>query len=422
MVVVNNRNRSRSGRSAASRSRIAARVASSSRRTRREKPEDEPECDTQQPAGSAGDEPLDGRLRLPDGRGLDVQSADSHQQECPVARQRRADGVSEDEPRRAEPGGSEHWAGDEERREKDVRTEETDRRDTDPECRDGDERRRDRQPGGRRVGEEGRRESSLECELRAGVQSTHGSRRVSSLAGDGDTQLRESVARFLGSRGQRNLAVREDGDVVCRRQQPTEVVGDDDDSRLRRGQRPDVFEDGRPGGGVQPDERLVQQEVVRLHRQHPRERDTGTLTAGELDDTSSPRPSIPTVASAVSTRRSISARSSPRFSGPKATSAATVAATNWSRGFWKTTPTRVRTATGSVAGSWPSTDTLPVSAVSNPTNNRTSVDLPEPLGPASRRNWPSGIDSETPSSAGRPVSATSDEPPSGGASLDPRSA
>jgi hypothetical protein len=106
-----------------------------------------------------------------------------------------------------------------------------------------------------------------------------------------------------------------------------------------------------------------------------------------------------TASSARSTRDSISSRSRPRFSGPKATSLPTVAATSWSRGSWKTIPTADRAATRSSPTGRPSTRTSPSSGDRRPLKCRTRVDFPEPFGPTSRRNSPSGIVTETPSIA-----------------------
>jgi len=73
--------------------------------------------------------------------------------------------------------------------------------------------------------------------------------------------------------------------------------------------------------------------MIGLHREHTRDRDALALAAREaLAIRSSSRPVMFTAASASATRRSISAWESPRFSGPNATSAPTVDATNWSRG------------------------------------------------------------------------------------------
>ena len=48
---------------------------------------------------------------------------------------------------------------------------------------------------------------------------------------------------------------------------------------------------------------------------------------------------IPTSESDSSTRRRISAGSTPMFSGPNATSSSTIVATIWLSGFWNTMPT-----------------------------------------------------------------------------------
>ncbi len=50
-------------------------------------------------------------------------------------------------------------------------------------------------------------------------------------------------------------------------------------------------------------------------------------------------PTSPTSRKASRTRRASSAVSTPRFSGPKATSSSTSEATSWSSGFWNTMPT-----------------------------------------------------------------------------------
>ena len=56
------------------------------------------------------------------------------------------------------------------------------------------------------------------------------------------------------------------------------------------------------------------------------------------------RCSMPSRAKAPSTRRCISARESPRFSQPNATSEVVSRLKNWLRGFWNTEPTRRHSA------------------------------------------------------------------------------
>ena len=50
------------------------------------------------------------------------------------------------------------------------------------------------------------------------------------------------------------------------------------------------------------------------------------------------KPTRPTCLSASRTRRASSGVSTPRFSGPNATSSSTSEATSWSSGFWNTMP------------------------------------------------------------------------------------
>ena len=118
------------------------------------------------------------------------------------------------------------------------------------------------------------------------------------------------------------------------------------------------------------------------------------------------RPSMPTALSASCTRSPISDGATLRFSGPNATSAATVVVTIWSSGFWNTTPIERRAlryapASAPCASSntvWPISLTVPWSGAANPAIRRASVDLPAPLGPTSAMRSPGPTRKSTPSS------------------------
>ena len=89
-----------------------------------------------------------------------------------------------------------------------------------------------------------------------------------------------------------------------------------------------------------------------------------------------------TAASAASTRAGMAARGIPVFSRPKATSRPIVADTTPAPGSCRTSPT----APARAPGSTPSSRTVPVrspesATSSTPARPRSSVDLPEPLGP-----------------------------------------
>ena len=87
---------------------------------------------------------------------------------------------------------------------------------------------------------------------------------------------------------------------------------------------------------------------------------------------------MPTALSASCTRSPISAGATLRFSGPNATSAATVVVTIWSSGFWNTTPIERRAlryapASAPCASSntvWPISLTVPWSGAANPAIRR----------------------------------------------------
>ena len=101
------------------------------------------------------------------------------------------------------------------------------------------------------------------------------------------------------------------------------------------------------------------------------------------------RSSRPTAASAAATTPGMAARGIPTFSGPKATSRPTDAATTPAPGSWSTSPT----APGRAPGATPSTVTEPVSSPasavsSRPARARRRVDLPDPDGPTSSTRSP----------------------------------
>src|SRR6476659_8062176 len=99
------------------------------------------------------------------------------------------------------------------------------------------------------------------------------------------------------------------------------------------------------------------------------------------------RGGYPTERNASWTRAQMAGRGMPRFSGPNATSRPTRPATEASAGSCTSRPT------AAPAGGAPSTSTEPVRSpdsvvVSTPARARSSVDLPEPLGPASSTRSP----------------------------------
>ena len=116
--------------------------------------------------------------------------------------------------------------------------------------------------------------------------------------------------------------------------------------------------------------------------------------------------SMPTAASASSTRRRISAVGTPRFSGPKATSSSTTLATIWLSGFWNTIPVRRRISSSSDSSrvSIPSTYTAPPLGSSTAFMCLARVDLPEPLWPSTTTKVPFSTVTDTPRRAGGFVS------------------
>ena len=100
----------------------------------------------------------------------------------------------------------------------------------------------------------------------------------------------------------------------------------------------------------------------------------------------------PTSSSAAAIGADIASRGIPRFSSPNATSRSTDEATTAEPGSWSTRPTDPAAPPGAT----PSTSTVPVrspaSAVSrSPATARSTVDLPEPLGPTSSTRSPAAI-------------------------------
>ena len=115
---------------------------------------------------------------------------------------------------------------------------------------------------------------------------------------------------------------------------------------------------------------------------------------------------MPSAAAASSTRSTISARGSPRFSQPKAISEATSRFTNWLRGFWNTDPTRTPSSSGAhAATSVPPTSTRPVTSPAytwgtRPFTRRESVVFQQPEGPVTTTHWPAGTSRLTERSVG----------------------
>src|SRR3989442_6523784 len=99
---------------------------------------------------------------------------------------------------------------------------------------------------------------------------------------------------------------------------------------------------------------------------------------------------ISTTRRASSTRATISAGGSPRFSGPKATSSSTTVATSWLSGFWKTMPTRCRISDSAPRSLvfMPSTNTSPSVGSSRAFRCLARVDLPDPFPPTMATNSP----------------------------------
>ena len=97
-----------------------------------------------------------------------------------------------------------------------------------------------------------------------------------------------------------------------------------------------------------------------------------------------------TAAKASSTRLRISALGTPKFSGPKATSSSTTAATIWLSGFWNTMPTcwRIFQICSSSNVSKPHTVTFPAVGCNNTLKCLANVLLPLPLVPIMATNSP----------------------------------
>ncbi len=122
----------------------------------------------------------------------------------------------------------------------------------------------------------------------------------------------------------------------------------------------------------------------------------------------SARWAIPSRASVSSIRGSISARGTPRFSSPKASSSRTVCfeADSWFAGVANTMPTRPSSASAAA----PAVATPPISIRPsslarttrgmNPAAASASVDLPAPVRPATPTRSPAATSSATPSRLG----------------------
>ena len=110
---------------------------------------------------------------------------------------------------------------------------------------------------------------------------------------------------------------------------------------------------------------------------------------------------ILTAANAASTRCLISALGIPKFSGPKATSSSTTAATIWLSGFWNTIPTcwRIFQICASSRVSKPHTLICPSLGCNSTLKCLASVLLPLPLVPMIQTNSPCLMDRLTSSKA-----------------------
>ena len=119
-------------------------------------------------------------------------------------------------------------------------------------------------------------------------------------------------------------------------------------------------------------------------------------------DLSSSSGESPQKLAASSTRRAISASSSPMLRGPNEMSRRTVSSNSWYSGYWNTSPTLNAnrcTCFGSAQTSSPPTKTCPDVGRFSPFRSDTSVDLPEPVCPIRPVMTPPCIVSDTSSSA-----------------------
>ena len=110
---------------------------------------------------------------------------------------------------------------------------------------------------------------------------------------------------------------------------------------------------------------------------------------------------MPTAFKDSSTRRFISPVSTPRFSGPNATSSSTIVAMIWLSGFWNTIPAdfRISQICSSSRVSIPHTITVPSVGARSAFSCLAKVDLPEPLWPRTAINCPFSTSMLTPSMA-----------------------
>ena len=188
-----------------------------------------------------------------------------------------------------------------------------------------------------------------------------------------------------------DAAVVEDDDPVGDPPGEVHLVGDDDHGHALVGQRLHDAQHLADRLGIERRGRLVEQHQRRLHRERAGDRDPLLLAArqrrrmlpglvGQPDlRQQRPRPLLRRCASSPST-----------VVGPIVTLRSTVRCGNSSK-FWNTMPMRCRTLRASAPAactSAPSNMTRPPSSVSSALAQRSSVDLPEPLGPIRQTTSP----------------------------------
>lgn len=100
-----------------------------------------------------------------------------------------------------------------------------------------------------------------------------------------------------------------------------------------------------------------------------------------------------TALSEASTRLAISGWGTQRFSGPNATSSATMLVTIWSSGCWNTLVHRLLIASAAPSSEvfTPNTRTSPALGSASAFMSCSKVDLPEPLPPRMHTYCPAGI-------------------------------
>ena len=129
------------------------------------------------------------------------------------------------------------------------------------------------------------------------------------------------------------------------------------------GEAPERREEALGGERIEVRERLVHHEEPRMEHEDAGHREELALAAGQVGRLAAEERLDARRLGDVWMRRQISPRSMPRFSGPKAISASTVAPTIWRAGSWSSVPTlrAISRSFCSVVG-LPPTRTVPVSS------------------------------------------------------------